>query len=137
MASFPSVHTLDDLDTLDEREMSDGFHSFERGDPEPGANRGRAFWHGWCARAMDAGLLPITEGHRKLVRAWSAREREGGRRMPDVLYRWAWRARLPTRHGELFRVLCRGKLNSCLIRFERDGWLCVTSRNALRRVRDV
>jgi hypothetical protein len=51
------------------------------------------------------------------------------------LYRRHWLARLPERHGELFTVLIRGKLNSCLIRFERDGFQVVTSRNALRRVR--
>ena len=48
------------------------------------------------------------------------------------LYRWFWKARLPERRGQLFRVLVRGKLNSCLIEFE-DGWRVVTSRNALRK----
>lgn len=53
-----------------------------------------------------------------------------------TLYRWYWRKRLPERHGHLFRVVCRSRaMNSCLIRFEDDGWLVVTSRNALRRVR--
>jgi hypothetical protein len=50
-----------------------------------------------------------------------------------ALYRWHWRARLPERHGETFRVLARGTLNSCLIEFLSDGWRVVTSRNALRR----
>ena len=49
------------------------------------------------------------------------------------LYRWRWRKRLPERHGELFVVLARGSLNSCLIRFEVDGWIAITSRNALRK----
>lgn len=49
------------------------------------------------------------------------------------LYRWRWRKRLPERHGQLFTVLARGSLNSCLIRFEVDGWLVITSRNALRK----
>lgn len=53
--------------------------------------------------------------------------------MSEVFYRWHWRARLPERHGELFRVLCRGALNSCLIEFLSDGRRVVTSRNALRR----
>ncbi len=47
-------------------------------------------------------------------------------------YRWHWRARLPARHGSLFRVLCRGALNSCLVEFA-NGARYVTSRNALRR----
>jgi hypothetical protein len=58
--------------------------------------------------------------------------------MPDApLYRWHWRKRLPDRHGQVFRVLCRGALNSCLIEFVSDGWRVVTSRNALRRVKDA
>jgi hypothetical protein len=53
-------------------------------------------------------------------------------RTTTQLYRWRWKARLPERHGQLLRVLARGKLNSCLIEFE-DGWRVVTSRNALRK----
>lgn len=49
-------------------------------------------------------------------------------------YRWHWRARLPERRGQVFRVVCRGTLNSALIEFT-DGFRAVTSRNALRRVR--
>lgn len=55
---------------------------------------------------------------------------------PYSLCRWYWRARLPERHGQTFRVICRGKLNSALIEFG-DGFRVVTSRNALRRVRDA
>lgn len=49
-----------------------------------------------------------------------------------AIYRWCWRKRLPERHGQLFRVICRGTMNSCLIEFE-DGFRSVTSRNALRK----
>lgn len=59
------------------------------------------------------------------------------RAMTDPLYRWHWRKRLPDRHGQVFRVLARGALNSCLIEFLSDGWRVVTSRNALRRVKDA
>jgi hypothetical protein len=52
---------------------------------------------------------------------------------PTPLYRWRWRAKLPERHGEILTVICRGKMNSCLIQFVRDGHRVVTSRNALRR----
>lgn len=54
--------------------------------------------------------------------------------MTDQLYRWFWRAKLPERHGEPFRVICRGAMNSCLIEFA-DGWRYVTSRNALRKIK--
>lgn len=66
-------------------------------------------------RAVEPGVPPAAEGG------------------TGSLYRWHWRARLPERHGELFRVLARGNLNACLIRFEADDAIVVTSRNALRR----
>jgi hypothetical protein len=49
------------------------------------------------------------------------------------IYRWFWKAKLPDRRGQIFRVLARGKMNSCLIEFD-DGWRVITSRNALRKV---
>lgn len=50
------------------------------------------------------------------------------------LYRWRVRSRLPERFGEACTVLVRSAMNSCLVRFERDGFLVVTSRNYVRRV---
>ena len=55
--------------------------------------------------------------------------------MANPLYRWHWRAKLPERHGQTFRLLATGRLNSCLIEFA-DGFRVITSRNALRRVTD-
>lgn len=72
---FAPVVTLDDLDALDDAEIIDGYASAERGDPEPGENRGRAFWHGWRCRMFDYGELKPDEGHRHLVKAWVARNR--------------------------------------------------------------
>ena len=37
------------------------------------------------------------------------------------------------RKGEVCRVLVRGKRNSCLVEFVRDGHKAVTSRNALKK----
>lgn len=57
-----------------------------------------------------------------------------------VMYRYAWGPRLVIpglavldRKGELCRVIVRGRMNSALIEFERDGFRAVVSRNALRR----
>ena len=47
---------------------------------------------------------------------------------------WYWRVRLPDRKGQRCRVIARGALNSVLVEFE-DGWLVVTSRYAVRRVK--
>jgi hypothetical protein len=49
-------------------------------------------------------------------------------------YLYAWNRM--NRKGQLCRVLARGKMNSALIEFE-DGYLAVTSRNALRKVKGL
>jgi hypothetical protein len=78
--NFKPVSTLEDLDLLDESEMLDGYISAERNDPEPGLNRGRAFWHGWRCRMMDYGEIAIDENHRQLVKLWFARNKRGERK---------------------------------------------------------
>lgn len=77
MANFVQVTTLADLDALDDAEVVAGYLSAERGDPEPGENRGRAFWHGWRCRMMDFGEIPVDAAHADLVRAYVARSRSG------------------------------------------------------------
>ncbi len=57
-----------------------------------------------------------------------------GIEMSEQLYRWHWRTRMPERHGQVFRLLIRGRtMNACLIEFLDDGWRVITSRNALRK----
>lgn len=73
---FALVRTLEDLDSLDEQDMIDGYRDGLAGEPEPGPNRGRAFWHGWRSGMMDRGLLPLDEAAQTLARLWLARERE-------------------------------------------------------------
>lgn len=73
---FAPVKTLDDLDSLDENEIIEGYKSAERGDPEPGENRGRAFWHGWRCRMFDLHELVADADHIKLVAAYLKRMRE-------------------------------------------------------------
>lgn len=75
---FAKVATMGDLETLDQDEVVRGYMEFDPNDPEPGLNRGRAYWHGWCNRARDAGLLPQTYEAMKLAEEWVA---QGGRRI--------------------------------------------------------
>lgn len=65
---FEPVRTPVDLETLDQEQIVEGYRSAERGDPEPGPNRGRSFWHGWRNRMMDFGEMEIDEVARSLVR---------------------------------------------------------------------
>ena len=56
--------------------------------------------------------------------------------MIEYPYVWFWRKRLPERKGQRCRVLVRGKKNSIAVEFE-DGYRVVTSRFAVRKVRDA
>ncbi len=51
--NFEPVRTIADLDSLDHGEIVAGYVEYEPGDPEPGINRGRAYWHGWHNAAID------------------------------------------------------------------------------------
>lgn len=72
---FEPVRTMADLETLDDAEMVEGYSSTQRGDPEPGENRGRAFWHGWRNRMMDYGELPHDDASRQLAHEYVERSR--------------------------------------------------------------
>lgn len=65
--SFEPVRTLKDLETLDLAEIVEGYMAAQRGDPEPGLNRGRAYWHGWCNRMRDIGELPPNDASSSLA----------------------------------------------------------------------
>lgn len=69
---FAPVSTLEELDSLDPAEIMEGYVSAERGDPEPGQNRGKSFWHGWCNRMRDIGVLPQTPETKQLTKEYIA-----------------------------------------------------------------
>jgi hypothetical protein len=73
---FAPVSTLTDLESLDSDQVMEGYRSAERGDPEPGPNRGRSFWHGWRNRMMDMGAMDHDEAARDLAREYVAANRE-------------------------------------------------------------
>ena len=66
--NFRPVETAADLATLDEDEIIAGYTEYQKGDPEPGPNRGRAYWHGWRNAARDHGQIAGDEAMRKLAR---------------------------------------------------------------------
>lgn len=55
--NFQPVATAADLATLDVDEVCAGYLEYRIGDPEPGLNRGRAYWHGWRNAARDRGQI--------------------------------------------------------------------------------
>jgi hypothetical protein len=70
--NFAPVTTLADLESLDQSQILEGYMAAERGDPEPGPNRGRSYWHGWRNRMIDLGQIPSDEASRALVREYVA-----------------------------------------------------------------
>lgn len=75
MANFEPVRTWADLQSLDVAEILDGYRSAERGDPEPGPNRGRAFWHGWRNRMIDFGIVKSDVASQQLAHECVERNR--------------------------------------------------------------
>jgi hypothetical protein len=67
--NFEPVRTLVDLYSLDHEEIFAGYTEYRPGDPEPGPNRGRAYWHGWRNAAMDHRELPLDEASAQLAHA--------------------------------------------------------------------
>ncbi len=65
--NFEPVRTLADLDTLDHTEIVEGYMSAARGDPEPGPNRGRSYWHGWRNAMIDMGVIEIDDAAHALA----------------------------------------------------------------------
>lgn len=65
--NFAPVRTKADLNTLDHDEIVAGYLETKRGDPEPGPNRGRAYWHGWRNRMIDLGEIPVDDASRQLA----------------------------------------------------------------------
>jgi len=64
---FDPVASVADLETLNLADVLVGYMTTERGDPEPGENRGRSFWHGWRNRMIDYGELPNDRMSRQLA----------------------------------------------------------------------
>jgi hypothetical protein len=49
------VTSPDELVDLVSEEVVDGYRDGLKGEPEPGGNRSRAYWHGWRNGAVDGG----------------------------------------------------------------------------------
>lgn len=63
------VTTIADLDQLDSDEMYEGYRDGRAGEPEPGGNRSRAYWHGWRNGAVDGGHREKDEAQAVLAAA--------------------------------------------------------------------
>jgi hypothetical protein len=68
MGEFNPVRTIADLDTLDHDEIVEGYMDGFGGEPEPGNNRSRSYWHGWRNGAVDGRHREKDEAQAALAR---------------------------------------------------------------------
>jgi hypothetical protein len=73
---FVPVTTLEEMDALDRDEVIEGYLDGYKGEPEPGNNRSRAYWHGWCNGAVDSKRREISDAQVKLCGLHVARSRQ-------------------------------------------------------------
>jgi hypothetical protein len=73
MREFVPVTTLADLATLDDAEVLEGYRDGFAGDPEPGNNRSRSYWHGWRNGALDGGHRQKDAAQAELARVYLSR----------------------------------------------------------------
>ena len=70
------VTTLAELETLDIAEIVEGYRDGMSGDPEPGGNRSKGYWHGWRNGRVDGGHAEPDEAMSALIR--DMRAKNGG-----------------------------------------------------------
>lgn len=71
MSEFAPVETPQDLETLDQDEIVQGYMEGLSADEakEPGSDKSRAYWHGWRNAMTDRGLAQMDIHQARLVRA--------------------------------------------------------------------
>lgn len=55
MTDRTPVINLAERDALDSDEVLEGYCDGRSGDPEPGGNRSKSYWHGWRNGRVDGG----------------------------------------------------------------------------------
>lgn len=80
MSDFEPVRPLADLDSLDDDQIVAGYREWTPDAPEPGPNRGRAYWHGWRNASIDHHTIPTDDASWQLVREYRLSQRELAKR---------------------------------------------------------
>lgn len=68
MSEFDPVRTVAELNMLDQDEITEGYRDGRDGEPEPGNNRSRSYWHGWRNGAADGRHRENDAAQRELAR---------------------------------------------------------------------
>ncbi|HEY0205268.1 MAG TPA: hypothetical protein VGC15_14085 [Acetobacteraceae bacterium] len=70
------VRTVTELEGMDSDDIVEGYQAGRQGDPEPGDNRSRAYWHGWRNGRVDGGHAAQDDAQRDLCRDVATRQQE-------------------------------------------------------------
>ena len=68
MSEFKPATTVEDLQLLDVDKILEGYRDGSRGEPEPGNNRSRSYWHGWRNGIADTKRMEADESMSLLAR---------------------------------------------------------------------
>ncbi len=79
MSDRTAVETLAELDTLDDAEIQEGYRDGRSGEPEPGDNRSKSYWHGWRNGMMDSHRMKPDAASMRLVAEYVRRPTTPGR----------------------------------------------------------
>lgn len=77
MSEREPVTTLEDLESLERDEVMEGYRDGIAGEPAPGGNRSRSYWHGWRNGMVDGGHMPKDAAQAALAKAYLRRKAEG------------------------------------------------------------
>lgn len=67
MSEFKPVSTRQDLLNLDTNDIVDGYWHGFYGNPEPGSDKSRSFWHGWRNGMVDSKRMEMDCHMRQLA----------------------------------------------------------------------
>jgi ribosome modulation factor len=75
MSEYQPLSSVRDLDVIDESECVAGYRAGLHGEPEPGNDKSKSYWHGWRNGMMDKGRMPIDAPARNLATEFVRRQR--------------------------------------------------------------
>lgn len=75
MSEYSPLSSITELATLDNDDCLAGYFAGLDGDPEPGSDKSKSYWHGWRNGMMDRGRMPIDAAARNLAHEYVRRSR--------------------------------------------------------------
>lgn len=68
MSEYAPLTSAAELALIDDGDCVAGYHAGLDGEPEPGSDRSKSFWHGWRNGMIDSHRMPIDAAALALVR---------------------------------------------------------------------